>query len=354
MSLFKIFSRLYRSLNILRPYPEWVVIEPTNICNLSCPACPTGSKRMNRVKRMMSFVEFKNIIDQIKGHVKSISLYNFGEPFLNKELLSMIRYAKRCGMHITTSTNGEFFTSRQFCLELVKTGLDHLIISLDGTDQEALDKYRKGSNFHNIIEGIKLISESKKELGLNAPKIELQFMLMKHNEFQRDSMKQYADRLGVDVYSEKTMGIGNFMHSSEFQKVAKELLPDNLSFSRYFLKHDGTYALKGEVCNRCWYVYKATVINSDGTVVPCCWDSNSEHVMGNVSRDSLKDIWLGERYQDFRKQFRLNRKKISICQTCPIDRRFLKCKKAYYPIKNVRGSKITDKRPILGIARKIT
>lgn len=324
MLLSKIFSKLHRGLNILRPYPEWVVIEPTNICNLTCPTCITGSKRMNRVERMMSFVEFKNIIDQIKDHVKEISLFNFGEPFLNKELLSMIRYATRCGIHVTTSTRGGFFTSRQFCLDLVKAGLDHLIFSLDGADQETLDKYRKGLNFHNVIEGIKLISESKKELGLDTPKIELQFMLMKHNEFQRDSMKRYADRLGVDVYSEKTMGIGNFMTSSEFQKVAKELLPDNPSYSRYFLKHDGMYAAKGEICNRCWYVYKATVINSDGNVVPCCWDTYSEHVMGNVWKDSLKYIWSGEKYQDFRKQIRLNRKEISICKTCPIDRRFFK------------------------------
>ena len=262
--------------NILLPLPFSLDIEPTNACNLHCPTCPTGSGKMNRSKRMMSFAEYKRIIDQVKGNVNNITLWNYGEPFLNKELLSMIKYATSAGMHVITSTNGEFFKSKEFCLEVVLSGLQRLIICLDGADQETISKFRRGSKFSEIVNGFRFIHEAKKNLVSETPQIELQFILMKHNEHQRNYMKQLAKELGVNIYSEKTVGID--YNDPEFQNMAKELLPSDLSLSRYYLKEDGTFALKGKIPNHCTWVYQTAVINSNGTVVPCCYDLYSEYI----------------------------------------------------------------------------
>ncbi len=117
--LYELFSKLGIK-NIVLPLPISLIIEPTNACNLHCPTCPTGSGKINRPVRMMSFEEFKKIIDQVKTHVDRIYLYSYGEPFLNKELLKMTKYAVSAGIYVEISTNGLFFKSREFCLELFK------------------------------------------------------------------------------------------------------------------------------------------------------------------------------------------------------------------------------------------
>jgi radical SAM protein with 4Fe4S-binding SPASM domain len=264
---------------------------------------------------MMSFPEFKGIIDQIKGYVNHISLWNYGEPFLNRSLIDFIEYAVSNGLYVATSTNGEFFKTREFCLQVVRSGLQYLIICLDGADQETINKFRMGSSFEKIVTGIRHILEAKEELDSRTPKLELQFIVMKHNEHQRKFIRQYARQLGVDIYREKAVGIpGN---DPDFQKMAETLLPKDLSLSRYFLKEDGTYAQKGEIVNKCTWVDQSPVINSDGTVVPCCFDLYSTHIMGNIFEQNLKEIWKSKKYKSFRNLIHTGRKRIPMCSKCP-------------------------------------
>jgi radical SAM protein with 4Fe4S-binding SPASM domain len=262
----------------------------------------------------MSLAEFKGIIDQVKGYVRIASLWNYGEPFLNKELLSMINYAASVGIYVITSTNGEFFESKEFCFKLVQSGLQHLIISLDGADQETNNKYRMGSDFSKIVNGFRSIWEAKQELKSKTPVVELQFMLMKHNEHQRSRMRELATQLHADIYCEKTIFID--YNDSEFQNIAKEFLPNNPNLRRYTLSQDGTFTLKGKIPNSCSCVYLSAVINSDGMVVPCCWDLYSAYAMGNVYEESLRDIWRNNKYRTFREQIERDRKSIPVCNIC--------------------------------------
>lgn len=318
--------RIFRIDGFLPPYPNILMIEPTNACNLQCPTCPTGSGKMNRPKRMLSLIEFKKIIDQAKGYLNEIILWNYGEPFLNKELLKMIKYAASANIKVRTSTNGQFFQSREFCRQVVQNRLQRLIVCLDGADQKTISRFRKGASFKNIIKGIRYLVEAKRDLDSETPKIELQFILMKHNEHQRRDIKKLAKKLKVDVYREKTVGID--YNDPDFQKMARELLPNDLSLSRYFKKPDGTFALKGEIPNSCPWVYRTAVINSDGTVVPCCYDLYSKHIMGNVFKESLKNIWKNKKYNAFRKQIKKDRKSIPICNICS-EGRYIKDRKSY-------------------------
>ena len=301
--------------NILPPYPSSLMIEPTNACNLHCPTCPTGSGKATRPKRMMSLQEFKGIIDQVKGYVNDVILWNYGEPFLNTNLLKMITYAVHHDMRVATSTNGEFFRTRDFCLEVVQSGLQHLIICLDGADQQTINKFRKGSNFNNIVNGIKYIIEAKKKLNLETPVVELQFIVMKHNEHQRNHMKEFTRKLGVDIYREKAVGING--NDPDFQKLAKALLPKNLSLSRFVLKEDWSYELKGRIRNTCSWVYESLVVNSDGMVLPCCYDLYSNYILGNAFEENIKEIWKNTKYKMLRRRIKQDRKSISICSKCP-------------------------------------
>lgn len=304
-------------LGIISPFvssPVIINIEPTNACNLRCPTCPTGAGTMNRPRRMMSYDEFRLIIDQVRGYVNSIILWNLGEPFLNRDLLPMVRYATDSKLYVEASTNGEFFRSKEFCDDVVKSGLQKLIICLDGADQETISRFRRGSHFEKIIQGIQLMIDAKKGLLSQTPAIELQFIVMKHNEHQRGDMRKLATRLGVDIYCEKTIGIDS--SDPNFQSLAKELLPNDLSLSRFCRSADGTFALRGEITNYCSRIFQSAVVNSDGSVVPCCYDLYSRHVMGNIFEENLEKIWRNKRYNRFRKQVLADRKRIPMCNIC--------------------------------------
>lgn len=126
--------------------------------------------------------------------------------------------------------------------------------------------------------------------------------------------KRLAKQLSVDVYCEKMVGID--FNDPEFQYLAKKFIPTNVSSSRFIMKKDGIFMLKGEIPNSCSYIDNSTVINSNGTVVPCCYDLYSDYVMGNIFSESLKKIWMNKKYQDFRRQIKAERKSIPICNTC--------------------------------------
>ena len=296
------------------PLPEILTLEPTNICTMKCPTCPTGAGKLNRPKGMMSLENYKKIIDQVKGYTDKLVLFNYGEPFMHPKIIEMIKYAKQASIFVKTSTNGEFFKNEQFCTDLINSGLDYLIICLDGADSETLKKFRVNTDFERIIKSFHTIIKLKKELHSLTPLVELQYILMKHNEHQREKMKQIAADLGVDVYAEKTAGID--INDPNFQKMAVELLPTEPSLARYEKLPDGTFKLKGEISNYCPQVLSSIVINCDGNVVPCCYDLYSNHIMGNVFQQQIKDIWHGKKYQEFRQQIFRQRKNIAMCNIC--------------------------------------
>jgi len=305
--------------NLLPPLPNSLIIEPANFCNLKCPLCPTGSGRLAKCRpaRLMTFDEYRNIIDQAEGYVTKIVLFNLGEPFLNKETPKMIKYAVEAKMYVKISTNAVLLDDKTLCEEIVKSGLQHLIVSLDGADQETLEKYRVGSDFDKVIRALNYIKEAKRYLGLKMPRVELQFLVMKHNEHQKEQMAEISKKYEVDIFSAKTLCLYDV---PDFQEAAKKFLPSDALFSRYGVASDGQFVQKGEILNHCRQVLSSMVINTDGTVVPCCYDLYNKHVLGNVFEESLKKIWKGQKYKAFRAQIKKDRKQIKICNTCPEER----------------------------------
>jgi len=306
---------------VLPDRPSTLMVEPTNVCNLRCPACPTGAGLLNRPPRAMTFDEFARVLDQAldpPGYLRRVTLFNYGEPFLCKDLLAMVRYAADRRLETFTSTNGQFFDSEGIATEVVASGLTELLICLDGADQETISRYRKNADFEGILNGIRRVLKARATAASAAPRVELQFIVMKHNERQAERMRRIAADLGVDRFIVKTVGIPATM--PDFQRLAEELLPADLTGSRYERLPDGAYALKGSAPCGCQYVFSTLVVNSNGDVVPCCYDIHSEHVMGNVFRQPLGEIWLGGKFREFRRRVRAGRDAVGICRHCPEDR----------------------------------
>lgn len=307
----KLFSSYYISKTIKKPIqwgmPLSMEIEPTTSCNLRCPQCPSGLREFTRDTGMLDLDLYKKIIDELHPELVWLILYFQGEPFLNKSFLEFVKYAASKNLYTATSSNAHYFTD-EMAKATVESGLDRLIISIDGTNQETYSKYRKGGQLNKVIEGTENLLKWKKELGIQTPHIIWQFIAFKHNEHQIPEIKKLAKEIGVDELGIKTAQIYDYQTSNEF-------IPENEDLSRYSKTEYG-YQIKNKLLNQCWRMWRGSVITWDGLVVPCCFDKDATHRFGNITKQSFKSVWSGEQYNNFRKAILKSRKEIDICTNC--------------------------------------
>jgi radical SAM protein with 4Fe4S-binding SPASM domain len=252
---------------------------------------------------------FRETIDDIHQHLLYLIFYFQGEPYLNPEFLDMVKYASSKNIYTATSTNAHYITD-EVAKKTVESGLDRLIISIDGTTQEVYQQYRVGGNLNKVIEGAKKIVKWRKELNSKTPFIFFQFLVVKPNEHQLEEIKQLAKEIGVDEVRFKTAQV------YDYETDPNQLIPNNERYSRYKKDKDGKYKPKNKLVNRCWKLWHANVITWDGLVVPCCFDKDAMHQLGNIKNESFKNIWNNSNYKQFRTELMKSRKNIDICSNC--------------------------------------
>lgn len=309
----KVLSSYYVSLIRKKPVqwglPVSISFEPTTSCNLRCPECPSGLRAFTRPTGMLQKDFFRQTIDEIHNELLYLIFYFQGEPYLNPSFLEMVRYAADKKIYTATSTNAHYLTDEN-ARKTVESGLDRLIISIDGTTQETYKQYRVGGNLDKVIEGAKNIVKWKKELNSKTPFVFFQFLVVKHNEHQIEEIKQLAKEIGVDEVRFKTAQV------YDYENDPNQLIPSISKYSRYTKNDDGTYTAKNKLANRCWKLWHSNVITWDGLVVPCCFDKDAMHRLGNLKNESFKAIWHNPNYKQFRSELMQGRKNIDICANC--------------------------------------
>ncbi|MBP6155256.1 MAG: SPASM domain-containing protein [Chitinophagales bacterium] len=288
--------------------PFSVSFEPTTSCNLRCPECPSGLRSFSRPIGMLEPSFFRKTIDELSKHLFYLTFYFQGEPYLNKNFLEMVTYAKKKKIYTSTSTNAHYFTD-EVAKKTIESGLDRLIISIDGTTQETYQQYRVGGQLSKVIEGAKLIVKWKKELQSTTPFVIFQFLVVKPNEHQIDDLKLLAKDIGVDEVILKTAQVYDYENGNE-------LIPENEQYSRYRKNSDGTYSIKNSLENSCWKLWHSCVITWDGKVVPCCFDKDAQHQLGDLKSNTFNQIWNNDKYKNFRVKLVKGRKEIDICTNC--------------------------------------
>lgn len=311
VNLFKLFISYSYSRFSKKPViwglPYAISFEPTTVCNLKCPECPSGLRKFTRPIGNADLQLFKNTITQTHKHAFYLTLYFQGEPLINPDFFKMVQYAKSNKFYVATSSNGHFFTEEN-AIKTVESGLDKLIISLDGLTQETYSKYRIEGLLQKVLEGIKNLVNAKKELGSATPNIIIQFLAFSHNEHEIEKVKKLKNQLGVDEVKIKS--------AQFYEPDNSELIPQNEELTRYRKSKSGSYAIKNKIVNRCWRLWSSPVITQDGQVLPCCFDKDAEHALGKLNDDSFEKIWKDSKYNDFRKQVFTDRSKIDICRNC--------------------------------------
>lgn len=308
----RVYSSYLLAKNTGKPI-QWglpfnVSIEPTTACNLRCPECPSGLRSFTRDTGMMKNGLYGNILDQLQDTLVYLYFYFQGEPYLNPSFLDMAQTAASRGIYTVTSTNGHFLDDER-ARQTVESGLSRVIISIDGTTQDTYQSYRKEGELAKVLDGARNLVKWKKQLKSATPHIIFQFLVVKPNEHQIPEVYKLAQEIGVDEVTLKTAQIYDF-------EQGNPLIPEQEEYSRYAKQPDGTYAIKNKLENHCWKLWHSCVITWDGLVVPCCFDKDAKHRLGDLKTQTFKEIWQGEPYQDFRTRILRARNEIDICKNC--------------------------------------
>ncbi len=300
-------ARIFK-LNKNWGFPFALSIEPTTACNLGCPACPSGLKAFSRPTGKIDLNLHQQWLTQVSGTVFYINYYFQGEPFLHPQFLELIREAKRQKIYTATSTNAHFIDQNK-AKEIVASGLDRLIISIDGLTQETYESYRVHGKLDKVIAASKSLVAAKKEANSSTPHLIFQFLVVKANEHQVNEVQQLASEIGIDEVRFKTAQVYDYVNGNE-------LIPDNEAYSRYVKQKDGTYRFKYKGGNSCWRMWSSSVLTWDGQVVPCCFDKDAHHTLGSLQEQSFENIWKSQAYRSFRNAVLQDRNSIDICTNC--------------------------------------
>lgn len=288
--------------------PMTISIEPTTACNLRCPECPSGLRSFTRDTGNLKEDFFRSVIEDLYKDLMYLIFYFQGEPYINPKFLDMVKYASSKGIYTITSTNGHFLNDEN-AKKTIESGLDRMIISVDGTTQETYENYRKEGKLETVLQGAKNIVKWKKALHSSKPHIIFQFLVVKPNEHQIPDIYRLAKEIGVDEVKLKTAQVYEY-------KNGNDLIPTIDKYSRYKQQKDGTYTVKNELLNDCWKLWHACVITWDGLVVPCCFDKDALHQLGDLKKGTFREIWRGAQYHSFRTSLLKGRDQIDICTNC--------------------------------------
>jgi len=296
--------------------PPILQIEPVNFCNLRCPACAFGAGLIRRPPAALSFDLYRSIIDQVKDHTCLMAFWAWGEPFLHEGACDMIRYARDNGILVHTSTNGHFFRTRKEARRVIESGLDSVIVCVDGLDQKTYETYRVGGELGIVLESVRNLVEERNFLGRENPRITLRFLVMRHNEHQAREFERKALELGADAASLRFPIVRR-------QDVDLEgrLDPLHEAYGTPTTPRGRTgrrgISLPAAHCGR---PYGNLTIFSSGEVVLCENDENASFSLGNASRHGIRDILASRHARNLLASFRRRAGKLPFCADCEANR----------------------------------
>ena len=309
---FQLVSSFYVTKWLRRPVqwglPMTVSIEPTTACNLRCPECPSGLRAFSRPTGNLKEDFFRQTIDELSDRLLYLIFYFQGEPYINPNFLDMVAYAHKKKIYTITSTNGHFLNDEN-ARKTIESGLDRIIISVDGTTQEVYEQYRKAGRLKNVLQGARNLVKWKKKMSSQKPYVIFQFLVVKPNEHQIPEVYRLAEEIGVDEVKLKTAQVYDYVNGNP-------LIPTIEKYARYQQLPDGTYKVKNRLLNHCWKLWHSCVITWNGVVVPCCFDKDADHRLGDLKAQTFAQIWQGGAYQVFRKKLLMGREQIDICTNC--------------------------------------
>jgi len=286
--------------------PYAISVEPSGLCNLACPECPTGAAVLTRSAGMMDIGRFNEIALSLKPALMHVNLFFQGEPLLNRSLPQFIGTASRNRLYSLMSTNGQLM-SESVAEQIVANRLTEIIFSVDGLTQETYQRYRVGGRLERVIASIGKIVKQKSKQKSAYPLITVQFIAFKHNEHEIDGLKEFTKSVGADRYTIKSAQFNDFGNGTVEPPTAKK-------YRRY---NAGTQ-FRPTNYSHCWRQWTSPVVGWDGKVAPCCFDKDCNYPLGVIDGNkSMPQLWKDKPATEFRNRVLNDKYSMDICRNCP-------------------------------------
>lgn len=270
--------------------PYWLVVDPSSACDLRCPFCPTGKGKGTRPAAMMSFEHFKAVVDELGPTALQVEFMNWGEPTLNKELPRMVAYAKSFGLGTRLSSHMNRMTP-EMASALVDSGLDVVIVSVDGASPETYAKYRVGGDYDAVLRNIKGLVAARAARGSSTPRIDWQFLVFRHNEHEIKIAEAVARFVGADRFGASPAAIPDpdWMPVGEGRSLYPAPKPDG---TNDLLRPEDLERTRAAGTPLCVWPWLGTVVNANGSVSPCCAIEDEAQDYGDVAGGHAA-VWNG-------------------------------------------------------------
>jgi MoaA/NifB/PqqE/SkfB family radical SAM enzyme/quercetin dioxygenase-like cupin family protein len=306
--------------------PRFVRLDASTVCQLKCPSCPTatGATGQKLGVGSLKFEDFDKFIRR-NPHVSHIELSNWGEVFLNKDLVKILAYAYRRNVSLYIANGANMNDIRGDVLEaLVKYKLRRITCSIDGASQETYVQYRIKGDFNRVMENIKAINRWKAKYRSSYPQLTWQFVAFGHNEHEIAKAQEMAKALGMSFLLklswEDLYDLPEFSPVQNKELVGKETGLGVASRKEYLAKYGQDYV--EHTC--CWDLWNGPQINYDGRMLGCPINYWGDY--GNVFEEGLDACLNGEKMQYARDMLMGKReaKEGIPCTTCKVYRRIKK------------------------------
>ncbi len=268
-----LFSKIARRFGSVTPSvrPYIADIDVTNTCNLRCYHCPTGKRLYGRKPGVIDIDNVEKFMIEYSKYLFVAHLFSWGEPLMNPDIGRIIRLVRSHRVSATISTNLNT-NDKGLLEEICKSGLDYLIVSIDGATQDVYSQYRVGGKLELVLENLRYLKNYKQRNKLQTPVVEWQYLVFSHNKHEVEAARTLATNL-VDVFNVKSGIVPKQFHTAWIGS------------------------------KRCPFLWNNVVLQVDGGISACCNLIDKEDDFGHLSTDSFKELWHSKRYQDARRFF---------------------------------------------------
>lgn len=298
----------------IRARPWKLTFDITNVCQLRCPLCPTGLQVQDRSTGHAQFHMFQQLLEQVGDYLFFIDFFNWGEPLLNTRVEEFVQLASSKKIVSNISTNLSLPLTDERIRRIVTSGLNELLVSIDGASSETYATYRRQGKFELVCDNMRRIVQAKRRLGQTLPMVTWQFLVFAFNEHEIDKARAMAAEIGVDriIFRAPFLDVHRYPMPAAEKKTMAAWAPKN---PLYQIAEPGPKS-------RCGWHYMSSAINWDGTVAPCCTTFKTEDDFGTIGKNgehSYMDVVNNSSFRAVRDRFAGRQKKPVplICERCP-------------------------------------
>lgn len=314
-----LLSRFEALIRIKRPlsYPIGLQLEPTIRCQLSCPFCPRQRiiKSLEATDNGAGFMEWEKyvrLMSELGPHLLAVALWQWGEPLLHPRLADMIGLAHEYGIFTIVSTNGQVDPGSFDVKSLVRSGLDMIIVSMDGYSQNVYEAFRSGGSAENVRRFVRTMVKAKKDLKSSGPLVNVRTIAARESEKEIGKVRDFARDAGADVFTIKSISL---YYDPDPENAD---LPKNTNYRSFQYQSKEKAEEYRRIPNLCLKPWSWPTLRYDGTLLACECDHDMNHIMGNVfTAGSFKNVWRSAKAQEIRRHFPSSgRTDLDFCLRC--------------------------------------